>query len=218
MLSEQDEELLESYLDDALSPEEVDRVAGRLSAEPQFNAELAALRQQRRQRAAVWESLEPSEERAGAFAATVIRAAHRRQWMSRVSRMSRLSGAAAACILVGLGSGWYVWGRGPAATAIQSPSAGAPSVISPPGTSIASNTQNTQSGQIQFVDQTANGLPAGPYQVEILDGTGNVLSVQKFNKPDEAQHFAQDLGQVLERQQNVQDGHVTLVSDHPDHF
>jgi hypothetical protein len=217
MLSEQDEELLEAYLDDALSPEEVDRVAGRLSAEPRFNAALAELRQQRRQRAAVWESLEPSEERAGAFAASVIRAAHRRQWMSRVSWMSRLSGAAAACILVGLGSGWYVWGRGSVATGMPSPSGGAPSVISPPGTSIASNAQNTQNGQIQFVDQT-NGLPAGPYQVEILDGSGNVLSVQKFNKPDEAQHFAQDLGQVLERQQNVQDGHVTLVSDHPDHF
>jgi hypothetical protein len=41
-----------------------------------------------------------------------------------------------------------------------------------------------------------------------------VLTVQKFNKLEEAQHFAQDLGQVVERQQDVQNGRAMLVSDH----
>lgn len=221
MLSEQDQEFLEAYLDDALSSEEADRITARLEREPALVAELATLREQRRGRKAVWESLEPTEDQAGEFAVSVIRGVHRRRMMARMSWAGRLSGAAAACILVGLGSGWYMWGRGSAAA---NPSAGIATVssnttptVTSPGMSLASNNQNGQNspdGQIQFVGQPAGGLPAGTYQVELTDDTGSVLAVQKFNKLDEAQHFAQDLGQVVERQQNVQNGHVTLVSDH----
>jgi anti-sigma factor RsiW len=208
MLSEQDEELLEAYLDDALSHDEVERTARRLADEPALAAELDALRQQRRVRAAAFASLEPTEAEASAFAASVVRGIHRERMKFRMSWVTRLSGAAAACILMGLGGGWYLWGRSAPSSVVQSP-------VTP----VAVNTQNNSAstgnarGQIQFGNM-ANELPAAPYQVELTDDHGTVVAVQKFDKLEEAQHFAQDLGQVEERRQDVQNGHVTLVSDH----
>jgi len=209
MLSEQDQELLEAYLDDALSPDEVERVAKRLADGPALTAELAAIRQQRRMRAAVWESLAPSEAEASTFAASVIRGIRRQRMMWRMSWITRLGSAAAACILMGLGGGWYLWGRMPAQST--------PPALTPPvavNTTANNSASNNTPGQIHFVANAANELPAGAYQVELTDDSGNVLAVQKFDKLEEAQHFAQDLGQVVERQQDVQNGHVTLVSDH----
>ena len=162
------------------------------------------MREQRRIRMEVWESLEPGDAEASSFATRVIRNIQRKQFMSRMSWVTRLSGAAAACLLMGLGSGWYMWGRSPA-----SPSPYAPARV-------AVNTTHNAPAQreIQFVNQPGNDLAVGPYQVELTDESGKVLAVQKFNKLEDARHFAQDLGRVVERQQDVQNGHVTLVSDH----
>ncbi len=201
MFSEQDEELLEAYLDDALSSDEVERISRRLTDDPALTAALDSLRKQRRARMAVWESLEPGETEASAFAAKVVRNCRRQRLMSSVSWFTRVGGAAAACILVGLGGGWYMWGRAPGAQPGQTPVA--VSTLAP-----------APQRQIQFVSQPASDLPAGAYQVELTDDSGKVLAVQKFNKLEEAQHFAQDLGKVVERQQDVENGHVTLVSDH----
>lgn len=203
MLSDQDQELLEAYLDDALSPDEVERIARRLTDEPELASALDALRRDRRARVAAWESLQPDEAEASAFAKNLIRSMHRQRMMSRMSWVTRLSGAAAACMLMGLGGGWYVWGR-PVA-----------SVHTSAVTPVAVNSQNEHPPrQIQFVNQPVNDLAAGTYQVELTDDSGKVLAVQKFNKLEEAQHFAQDLGRVVERQQDVQNGHVTLAADH----
>jgi anti-sigma factor RsiW len=209
MLSEQDEELLEAYLDDSLSNDEVERIDRRLADEPALAGELDVLRQQRRVRAAAFASLEPSEPEASAFAASVVRKIHRERMKFRLSWVTRLSGAAAACILMGLGGGWYLWGHSAPSSVMQSPA-----------TPVAVNTQNNNAspanppGQIHFVGNVTKEGNQLPYQVELTDDRGNVVAVQKFNKLDEAQHFARDLGQVEERRQDVQSGHVTLVSDH----
>lgn len=204
MLSEQDEEFLEAYLDDALSPDEVERVARRLTEEPELTGALDALRRQRRARVAAWESLEPGEAEASAFATKVIRGVHRQQFMSRMSWVTRLGGVAAACMLMGLGGGWYMWGR----------SSASPALPAPARVAVDTTHSSPAQGEIQFVNQPTNDLAAGTYQVELTDDSGKVLAVQKFNKLEEAQHFAEDLGRVVERQQDVQNGHVTLVSDH----
>lgn len=199
MLEETDQQLLEAYLDDALAPDEVEQAARRLANEPPLAAALDAMRTARRQRGAVWSALEPAESSADAFAQSLIRSVRRRRLMARIVWTSRLGGAAAACLLIGLTGGWYLRGRGTVPTVV-------------PGSEIASNDNNAQ--QVHFVDRPTGDLPAGGYQVALTDQNGNVLTVQKFNKLDEAQHFAQDLGQVVERQQDVQNGRAMLVSDH----
>src|SRR5580658_7816338 len=104
MPSETDQELLEAYLDDALGPDEVERAALRLAQEPELAAALDEMRAQRRQRAAIWAALEPSEAAASTLSQSMLRSIRRRRMMARLSWGSRLGGAAAACILVGLSS------------------------------------------------------------------------------------------------------------------
>jgi hypothetical protein len=213
MSNEQDEEILEAYLDDALSTDEVERIVRRLADDPALAAGLDALRQQRRARAAVWETLAPTEAEASVFAASVIHRIHRQRMIRRMSWATRLGGAAAACILMGLGGGWAMWGR-PAAQTAQPITPVAVNTTMNSNSATNNSPGNDSQGQIHFVDNSTNQLPAGTYQVELTDDSGKVLAVQKFNKLEEAQHFAQDLGQVVARQQDVQNGHVTLVSDH----
>jgi anti-sigma factor RsiW len=196
MLSETDQELLEAYLDDALASDEVEAVARRLAQEPELATALDSARADRRQRGVLWAALEPSEANANAFAQSTLRAIRRRRIMVRVAWASRFGGAAAACLLMGLGGGWYMRGRGAPVSnsAVTNPADGAQ--------------------QVHFVESPNADLPPGAYQVALTDQNGNVLTVQKFNKLEEAQHFAQDLGQVVERQQDVQNGRAMLVSDH----
>jgi S1-C subfamily serine protease len=113
-VSEQDLELLEDYLDGALAPEESARLRTRLADESDFAEALDELRDQRASRAAVWASLEPGEDDADRFAERVITAARRQDRQSRVWRMGRFGGVAAACMLLGVFMGWLGRDRGPA--------------------------------------------------------------------------------------------------------
>jgi hypothetical protein len=60
-------------------------------------------------------------------------------------------------------------------------------------------------------------LPAahvnGTYRVALTDSGGNVLAVQTFSRPDEAQRFATDLAQWQATQQQARQGQLKLVSD-----
>jgi hypothetical protein len=197
MLRETDQELLEAYLDDALAPDEVEAVARRVAQEPELAAAVDAMRAERRQRAVVWAAMEPGEASANAFAQSTLRTIRRRRIMLRISWASRFGGAAAACLLIGIGGGWYMRGRGTATPGLL------PMAPPDPGPQ-----------QVSYVTHPNADLPPGAYQVALTDQNGNVLTVQKFNKLEEAQHFAQDLGQVVERQQDVQNGRAMLVSDH----
>ena len=64
-----DLELLEAWLDDALSASDVQRVGQRLASEPELAAEMARLRVERAARLAVWQSMTPGETDAKRFAA-----------------------------------------------------------------------------------------------------------------------------------------------------
>lgn len=191
MTQDIDLELLEAHLDGALAPEETESLVSRLAAEPELAALLSALREERELRTAVWQSLAPAPGEAEQFAAGVIRSARRQRLLGRVGQISRTAVAAAACIMLGVGTGWYAWGR-PAAA--------------PPTLSRVNTGADTH--------LAADTAHAGPYQVAITDQDGNVVAVEKFNRLDEANKFADDLGRYQERRLDVQDGKATLVSDH----
>lgn len=104
--SEQDLELLEEYLDEALSSADASRVQMRLAYEPQLAAMLDELRAQRATRAAMWSSLEPSDANVKQFTAKVKVAARKQDMWYRVGHAARFGSAAAACLLVGVFIGW----------------------------------------------------------------------------------------------------------------
>jgi hypothetical protein len=112
-VSEQDLELLEDYLDGALTPEESERLRARLAEQSVLAATLDELRDQRAARAVLWASLEPREDEAGRFAERVIIAARRQDRQSRVWRVGRFGTAAAACVLLGVFMGWLGRDRAP---------------------------------------------------------------------------------------------------------
>jgi hypothetical protein len=120
MLTESDTQLLEGYLDDALSPAEVQSVDARLS-EPEVAAALDALRSERAARVAVFQSLTPGQEEADRFARNLSSAVRRGELKRRVLRGATLVAGLAACLMVGFAAGWF--GRGPGAQTV---------VIAPP--------------------------------------------------------------------------------------
>lgn len=110
MLNDQDLILLESYLDDDLSPEQVARADERLAADPSFAAGLADLRRQRALRAAALASVAPSPVEAQALADRLLLAVHRLQRQRKFARLTWIAGGIAACLIAGFGVGWI--GRG----------------------------------------------------------------------------------------------------------
>lgn len=191
---ETDYEILESFLDGGLAPTEVQALAARLTAEPELAAVLDALRQERAVRQGMWQSLEPDEAAAQRFAQTVIRASRRRRVLSIIGRVTRGAVAAAACLTLGITTGWYVWGH-------------------PTGGPAGMNAVGTVTPHVVSNSTGPGAGGAGTYQVAITDENGNVVAVQKFSGLDEAREFAEDLGRYQERRLDVQDGKALLVSD-----
>jgi hypothetical protein len=105
-VSEQDLDLLEEYLDEALAPDEVDALRARLGEDVNLAAALQELRREREIRAVVFAANEPSDERARQFAARVSTNARRNELRSRVLRTTRFAAAAAACLMLGVFVGW----------------------------------------------------------------------------------------------------------------
>lgn len=187
-MEEHDFELLDAHLDDALSPIDAEHLRLRLAAEPGLAAALEALRSERAARAAVWRSMEPTTSEASAVIASVVRGGRRADLMRRASRHVAALAAAAACIALG----WF--GRGVVA--------GGRSTESAASSATAFHTASRSAAR-------ANGT----YRVALTDAAGNVLAVQTFSRPEEAQRFATDLAQWQATQQQARQGQLRLVSD-----
>jgi hypothetical protein len=112
VVSENDLELLEEYLDEALGPVESERVRIRVLEDPAFAAALEQLRAERNTRAAVWASLEPSDRAVREVTRRVLAETRRSHVWLQVSQFARFGSAAAACLLIGLFMGWMGRERG----------------------------------------------------------------------------------------------------------
>lgn len=105
--SEQDLDLLETWLDGELPAGEAEALQARLGSEPELAAALAQLRSDREARSAMFTSLAGSSAQAETILTNVKRLAstgERRRWAMRAVRYIS---AAAACLLVGFAAGWF---------------------------------------------------------------------------------------------------------------
>jgi anti-sigma factor RsiW len=189
-ISEFDLELLEDYLDDALSPIQVEHVARRLGDEPELALAMHELRAARVLRAAAWRTLEPGEAEAADVTNRVTQVVRRAERAHRLWRGIWVGGGIAAAVGVFV-AGWLIHGSGD----LSIPRSQARDV-QPAPTSVA-------------VRQPA----AAAFHVALLDSQGNVIPVQKFTKADDARQFAQDLINFEDRRQEAQQGSAMLVSD-----
>jgi hypothetical protein len=186
-MTEQDQQLLDAHLDDALSPIDAEHLRIRLAAEPDLAAALQDSRAERAVRQAAWQATE-SETSADSSALVdrVLRAGRAHERRRRLIRGSGAVAAAAACFA----AGWF--GRG-----VEAPQA-VPTVARmgtpAPRTPVAG---------------------PGTFQVALTDAAGNVLAVQTFSQLDEARRFAADLTAWQSQQQQplAQPGRMLLISD-----
>ena len=195
-MNEREIDLLEAYLDDALLPDQVQRVDQQVNDQAQWSEALDALKQRRADRVAAFASGAPAQAEADQFANQLLASLRQREWQKKWSRVMRGAAAVAACVLLGFGVGWIERGQRPAPAPIHARS------VEPRGR-----------GDSRIVLHAPKPAEAAPYQVAVLDEDGNVIAVQPFNKLEEARQFADDLAQYQARRQQVQEGQAMLVSD-----
>jgi anti-sigma factor RsiW len=207
MMTEADLELLEMYLDDALSDRELAEVARRIADEPAVAAEVERLRAERDLRRQVFASLEPTGAAVDRLLGRVDESIRRRSGWEKQIKWVRFAAAAAACVVIGFTTGYL--GRGPSSqpgTPIaQNP---ANNVAPTAPTQLATGNDNTQRDRITFVGKVP---PAANATVQLTDDAGRVVAVQHFESADKAREFANDIRTWQERQRQVQSGNVQLM-------
>jgi len=166
MPSDRDLELIEAYLDDALSAEEVERLDRRLAEESDLAVMLHEQRTSRAFRLAAFQCQAPQDCEAKELSDRIIAEVLRRQRRRIAGRWLRVAGALAACVLFGFVAGWL--GRGRAET--ESPDSNLRAV---------------------HADLTVD--PIGVYQVSFTDDSGNVIAQQTFSHYEQARRYADDL-------------------------
>lgn len=187
MITENDLQLLEEYLDGELSAEESDRLQIRIKAESELAVALDQMRQQRSLRRQAWQGMEPTAVQVDQLLDRVRSTARRRELWHRPLRALRFVSAAAACLVLGLIIGRY--GKSPAP------------VLSPVTDSAVVRVQNPGTSNPRF------------YDVQLTDSKGQVVAVQRFNTAEEAREFTEDLRRLQQRPDDVRDDHVVTASE-----
>jgi anti-sigma factor RsiW len=183
-VGDEDLELLEAYLDDALAEDEVQHLRDRLATEPAMANALKLLRQERASRQAYFASIDPTPAEVDKLVGSIKRQALRRRWFANPRRLLQTAAAMAACVVIGAMMGQLYRAH--------------------PGGQVAP-TGNT----VHVVPAGQDGKQK--YAVEVTDAFGNVIAVQYFNDPREAREFQQDLKKV--QQQQRQRNGVIQVGD-----
>jgi hypothetical protein len=176
-VSEQELEVLENFLDGDLPPEQESALLTRLTSEPALRAAADALRGERALRSRVWQSLEGTDAEVQRVMEFVEEAVDQHTaWSYRLSTLRKFS-AAAACILVGFLVGYG--SRGPSAASAPV----GPSIARAPGLTVNPNIRQVE-------------LP-------ITNARGEQVGVQRFNSPEEANRFIEDLNQWHNKQEQI---------------
>ncbi|HTW95485.1 MAG TPA: hypothetical protein VMD30_11855 [Tepidisphaeraceae bacterium] len=193
LISESDLDILETYLDGELPIADAEGLWRRLSNEPALTAALDDLRAQRANRLVVWQEMEPVDAEELHLRRRVASSLRRHNHLESVWRVSKVSSAAAAMILVG-----FAVGRMRAAAPIAtSPSPG--------NNMVAINKQ-----------PTPGNATASVYRVGYFDPTGKLIAVQPFNSLQDANDFVNDINTWQIQQHASPDDHdspVIPVSD-----
>jgi anti-sigma factor RsiW len=203
-MTEADVEILEMYLDDALSDQDLAAVARRLADEPVMAAELERLRGERDLRRQFFASLDPSDAAVERLLGRVDESIRRRTGWERQLKWGRWAAAAAACVALGFTTGYL----GRSSAPMSGPGVAVNTDVTQPVQQVAENTDNTH-GQITFTGQRV--APTVPAAVQLTDDTGRVVAVQHFESIDKAKEFANDIQTWQERQRQMQNGNVVMM-------
>ena len=130
-MSDEEIQILESYLDGALPAHEAQDVCRRLADDAAYGAAFERLRGERATRQAAWRSFEPDPASAAGFARRAAGEAVRQDRLARASRFARRATAVAACLVVAFAGGWVARGRMTSADHVAGIS---PAGITPAGT------------------------------------------------------------------------------------
>ena len=109
-MSDEELELLETYLDGALALPEARRVERLVAREPAWAEALEQLRAERGLRQAAWASFEPDGSLADRAGRDVVRRAVQAERAARAARFARRALAVAACLLLAFAGGWAARG------------------------------------------------------------------------------------------------------------
>ena len=195
VVSEQDLEQLEAYVDGELSTTEEDALRARLQAEPILAEAMRRVRADREIRMAVWKGFEPNEASVARLIAKVDAAVDRNtNWSFKLSTLRRVS-AAAACIVLGVLIGRAGNDVGGAGGRMGSGS-GAVAQYAP-----ASGGAGNGGGAVRGPTMVSN-----PIEFPIVDEHGRPVAVQRFQTLREAQDFLEDLNRLHRIQEQIRNG------------
>jgi anti-sigma factor RsiW len=203
-MTEADVEILEMYLDDALSDQDLAAVARRLADEPVMAAELERLRGERELRRQFFASLDPSDAAVERLLGRVDESIRRRTGWERQLKWGRWAAAAAACVALGFTTGYL----GRSSAPMSGTGVAVTSNPAVPVEQVAENTDDTH-GHIIFPGQHVP--PTVPAAVQLTDDSGRVVAVQHFESLDKAKEFANDIQTWQERQRQMQNGNVVMM-------
>jgi hypothetical protein len=209
---DEDLQLLESYLDDELSADEVDALRDRLIEEPTLAEALADVRAARQARQEVYASMEPGELAVSDMVADVQQAIQgRMRWGGRLREGMRYA-AAAACVMIGV-----MIGSRAAQPEPSSPVAGGTIPVKVAGGNSVGNSvyipRPIDDGNVAYRDDRGDtttiswpALPnaqrtslrptlpvATPRVVVLTDERGTIIAAQQFETIAEAREFVEDL-------------------------
>jgi hypothetical protein len=183
-VSENDLELLDSYLDDALDAAEGDALRARLAADEELRTALEQLRAERSARRALFAALEPGDATVDALVARVREDVRRQQARPAVwSRPWRYGAAAAACVAVGFFSRGLFDRQG--------------------GGNLAGDTAGP-GVDVRRVEV---------FVVTLRDESGRVVGQQRFDSHEKAQEFAADLDRWQSRNERLASGRFVVNAD-----
>ncbi len=185
-LTDNDLEMLDGYLDDALEMGEVELLRARLASDAEFAAALEGVRGERAARRMFFAALEPDDAAVVNFTARVKASTMRRNRFAFVLRAGRYLTAAAACLAVGFfARGWFGHSAGDSSKGV-----------------LVDGRQGTL--KVEKIEV---------YQVTLRDESGKVLGVQKFNSIEKAREFAADLDRWQSRSAKLASGQFVLHQD-----
>jgi hypothetical protein len=185
VVSEQDLEQLEAYVDGEMSTGEEDALRARMQAEPMLAEAMRRVRADRDIRMAVWKGYEPDEAAVARLVAKVDASVDRTtNWAYTLRNLKRVS-AAAACIVLGVLIGRV--GNQDSMT----PSGGAITTVSNGGGGAGRGMQTNVSNPIEF---------------PIVNERGQAVGVQRFQSMREAQEFLDELNRFHRMQEQIRNG------------
>ena len=190
VVSEQDLEQLEAYVDGELSTTDEDALRARLAAEPVLAEAMRRVRADRDIRMAVWKACEPNEASVARLIAKVDAAVDRNtNWSYKLSTLRRVS-AAAACIVLGV-----LIGR--AGHDAGTPDGRMSQVASGGGNGGNGGNNGTVRGPT---------MVSNPIEFPIVNEQGQPVGVQRFQSMREAQDFIEELNRFHRMQEQIRNG------------